>query len=75
MVWDDVRRYTRPHTSIEFLEGDTVVWTLTSVAKKAEPDELAEPRDEGEDDEEKAIEPVAGVNRVVWDLRQSASTR
>ena len=60
--------------TIEFLEGTTVVRTLTSIAKKAEPDELAEPGDEGEDDEEKPLEPVAGVNRVVWDLRQSAPT-
>lgn len=60
--------------TIEFLEGNTVLRTLTSAEKKAEPDELAEAGDEGEDDEEKALEPVAGVNRVVWDLRQSAPT-
>jgi len=60
--------------TIEFLDGGAVVRTLTSVEKKAEADELAEPGDEGEDDEEKAIEPVAGVNRVVWNLRQSAPT-
>ena len=60
--------------TIEFLEGKSVVRTLTSIAKKAEPDELAEPGDEGEDDEEKPLEPVAGVNRVVWDLRQAAPT-
>jgi photosystem II stability/assembly factor-like uncharacterized protein len=60
---------------LEFLEGDTVVRALSSVEKKAEPDELAEPGDEGDDeDEEKAIEPAAGVNRVVWNLRQSVPT-
>ena len=42
----------------------------------AEADGLAEPGDEGEDeDEEKPLEPVAGVNRAVWDLRQFAPTR
>jgi hypothetical protein len=60
--------------TLEFLEGDTVLRTLSSVEKKAEPDELAEPGDEGDDDEDKALEPVAGVNRVVWDLRQTAPT-
>jgi hypothetical protein len=60
--------------TVEFLEGDTVLRTLTSVAKKAEPDELAESGDESEEDEDKPIEPVAGVNRVVWDLRQTAPT-
>ena len=60
--------------TIEFLEGDTVLRTLTSVEKKADADELAEAGDEGEDDEEKALEPVAGVNRAVWDLRQTAPT-
>jgi len=60
--------------TIEFLEGDTVLRTLSSVAKKAEADELAEAGDEGEDDEEKPLEPVAGVNRAVWDLRQFAPT-
>jgi hypothetical protein len=60
--------------TIEFLDGNTVLRTLTSAEKKAEADELAEPGDEGEDDEEKALEAVAGVNRVVWDLRQLAPT-
>jgi photosystem II stability/assembly factor-like uncharacterized protein len=60
--------------TLEFLEGDTVLRTLSSVEKKAEPNELAEPGDEGEDDDDKALEPVAGVNRVVWDLRQTAPT-
>jgi hypothetical protein len=60
--------------TLEFLDGDTVLRTMSSVEKKAEPDELAEPGDEGDDDEEKALQPVAGVNRVVWDLRQTAPT-
>ncbi len=61
--------------TLEFLEGDTVVRTMSSVAKKDEPDEFAEPGDEGDDeDEEKPLEPAAGVNRVVWDLRQTAPT-
>jgi hypothetical protein len=60
--------------TIEFLEGDTVLRRLSSAPKKTEGDELAEAGDEGEDDEEKALEPVAGVNRVVWDLRQFAPT-
>jgi photosystem II stability/assembly factor-like uncharacterized protein len=60
--------------TLEFLEGDTVVRTLTSAARKNTRDELAEPGDEGEDEEgeDKPLEPVAGVNRVVWDLRQAA---
>ena len=60
--------------TVEFLEGDTVLRTLTSVAKKDAQDELAEPGDEDADDEDKPLEPVAGVNRVVWDLRQLAPT-
>ena len=60
--------------TIEFLEGDSVVRTLTSVEKKPEADELAESGDESEEDEDKPIELAAGVNRVVWDLRQTAPT-
>jgi hypothetical protein len=51
-----------------------VVRTLTSVAKKDAQDALAEPGDEDADDEDKPLEPVAGVNRVVWDLRQPVPT-
>ena len=62
--------------TLEFLEGDTVVRTYTSAKKKETTDPLAEPGDEGEDEDgvDKPLEPVAGVNRVVWDLRQSAPT-
>jgi len=62
--------------TIEFLEGDTVVRSFTSAEKKAAPDPLAEPGAEGEDEDgvDKRLEPAAGVNRVVWDLRQTAPT-
>ena len=60
--------------TIEFLEGESVVRTLTSVEKKPEADELAESGDESEEDEDKPIELAAGVNRVVWDLRQTTPT-
>jgi hypothetical protein len=72
--WLKEKPKTDVPVTLEFLEGDTVLKTMSSVARKAEPDELAEPGDEGEDDEEKALEPAAGVNRAVWDLRQPAPT-
>jgi photosystem II stability/assembly factor-like uncharacterized protein len=58
--------------TLEFLEGPTVVRTVSSIVKKAD-DELAEKGDE-EDEEDKPLEPAAGVNRYVWNLRQTVPT-
>jgi len=59
-----------------FSFDDGANWAPFQRNLPAEADGLAEPGDEGEDeDEEKPLEPVAGVNREVWDLRQSAPTR
>ncbi len=55
---------------LEFLDGDTVIRTLSSEkAPKAE--DLAEQakRDEEQKDKDKPVEPKAGVNRLVWDMR------
>jgi len=58
--------------TLEFLEGSTVVRTVSSIVKPAD-DELAEKGDEDEE-EDKPIEPVAGMNRYVWNLRQTVPT-
>jgi photosystem II stability/assembly factor-like uncharacterized protein len=50
--------------TIEILDGDTVLRTFTS--EKPEEAEGAPPRDETR---EKPLEPKAGLNRSVWDLR------
>ena len=55
--------------TLEFLDGTTVLRTLSSIARTTE-DELAE-KGEEEADEDKPLEPAAGLNRFVWDLRQS----
>jgi photosystem II stability/assembly factor-like uncharacterized protein len=55
--------------TLEFLEGSTVLRTVSSIAKPVD-DELAEKGDEDEEGE-KPLEPVAGVNRYVWNLRQT----
>lgn len=49
--------------TVEFLDGDQVLRKFTSEKKEKKE---GEPADE---EEEKPLEPKAGVNRVVWDLR------
>ncbi len=57
--------------TLEFLEGATVVRTVSSGSKPAS-DELSEKGEEDEEQEDdKPLEPVAGLNRYVWDLRQT----
>jgi photosystem II stability/assembly factor-like uncharacterized protein len=57
--------------TLEFLEGTTLIRTFSSVAKPAD-DELSEKGDEDEEEEgDKPLEPVAGVNRFIWDMRQT----
>jgi photosystem II stability/assembly factor-like uncharacterized protein len=61
--------------TLEFLEGTTVLRTVSSVVKPTN-DELAEKGEEDQDEEgeregDKPLEPVAGLNRYVWDLRQT----
>ncbi len=58
--------------TIEFLDGTTILKTLSSVATPGDA-ELKEKGDEDED-EDKPIDLVAGVNRVVWDLRQTVTS-
>jgi photosystem II stability/assembly factor-like uncharacterized protein len=58
--------------TIEFLDGSTILRTVSSVATPGD-DDMKEKGDEDED-EEKPIEPVAGVNRFVWDLRQTVTS-
>ncbi|MEI6668946.1 MAG: glycosyl hydrolase [Acidobacteriota bacterium] len=58
--------------TLEFLDGSTLLRTLSSVAPKVE-DDLKEAGEE-DDEDDKPIEPVAGVNRIVWDLRQTVAS-
>jgi photosystem II stability/assembly factor-like uncharacterized protein len=58
--------------TLEFLDGTTIVRTFSSVAMPID-DELKEKGEEDED-EDKPIEPVAGVNRFIWDLRQAVTS-
>lgn len=55
---------------LEFLEGDRVIRTFSSEKKELEGDlkeRLA--REEEEKEKDKPLEPKAGVNRFVWDMR------
>ncbi len=56
--------------TLEFLDGDTVIRSLTS-EKPARAEDLAEQarRDEEMKELDKPLEPKAGVNRYVWDMR------
>ncbi len=61
--------------TVEFLEGDKVLRTFTSEKKTREGEEAgaagAAPGGggPGEEEGEKPIEPKAGLNRLVWDMR------
>ncbi|MCX6550423.1 MAG: glycosyl hydrolase, partial [Acidobacteria bacterium] len=57
--------------TLEFLDGAAVLRKVSSVAKPA--DNPAAEQGEEEDDEDKPLEPVAGVNRFVWDLRETVT--
>jgi len=56
--------------TLEFLDGDTVIRTLSS-EKPPKAEDLAEQakRDEEQKEKDKPLEPKAGVNRYVWDMR------
>src|SRR5439155_17999382 len=56
--------------TLEFLDGDTVIRTLSS-EKPPKAEDLAEQakRDEEQKEKDKPLEPKAGVNRFVWDMR------
>ncbi len=61
--------------TLDFLDGTSILRTFSSVATPGD-DELKEKGEEDEDedkDKDKPIEPVAGVNRFVWDLRQAVT--
>jgi hypothetical protein len=70
--WLKDKPKTEVPVTIEFMDGATVLRTLSSVATPGA-DELKEAGEEDED-EEKPIEPVAGVNRVVWNLREAVAS-
>jgi photosystem II stability/assembly factor-like uncharacterized protein len=55
---------------LEFIDGDTVIRTLSN-EKPPKLEDLAEQakRDEEQKDKDKPLEPKAGVNRLVWDMR------
>jgi hypothetical protein len=59
--------------TVEFLEGDRVLRTFTSEKKSPEGGEAGAPGGSGagpgDEDAEKPIEPKAGLNRLVWDMR------
>jgi len=55
--------------TLEFLDGQTVLKSVSSVVKPVE-DPAAEKGEEDED-ADKPLEPAAGVNRYVWDLRET----
>jgi len=56
--------------TLEFLAGDTVLRTYSSLKPPKAADLKAQAaRDEVEKDRDKPLEPKAGVNRFVWDLR------
>ena len=56
--------------TLEFLDGDTVLRTF-STEKPAKAEDLQEQakREEEEKDRDKPLEPKAGLNRFVWDMR------
>jgi photosystem II stability/assembly factor-like uncharacterized protein len=55
---------------LEFLDGDTVLRTFTSTkpTKLADLEEQSR-RDEEQKEKDKPLEPKAGLNRFVWDMR------
>jgi len=55
---------------LEFLDGDTVIRTLSN-EKPPRLEDLTEQakRDEEQKEKDKPLEPKAGVNRFVWDMR------
>ena len=60
--------------TVEFLDGDKVLRSFTSEKKTREGEEAGGPPGGGGggafgEDEEKPIEPKAGLNRLVWDMR------
>jgi hypothetical protein len=55
--------------TIAFVEGTRVLRSFTTKLPNKDPDEAFEPGDEGPGHTEKAIELKAGVNRIVWDMR------
>ncbi len=59
--------------TVEFLEGDRVLRSFTSEKKTKEGEEAGAPRGgaggPGDEEGEKPIEPKAGLNRLVWDMR------
>ncbi len=56
--------------TLEFLDGDTVLRSYSN-QKPPKPEDLKEQarRDEEQKDRDKPLEPKAGVNRFVWDMR------
>jgi photosystem II stability/assembly factor-like uncharacterized protein len=55
--------------TVAFLDGARVLRSFTTKLPEKDPDEAFEPGDEGPGNTEKAIELKAGVNRLMWDMR------
>jgi photosystem II stability/assembly factor-like uncharacterized protein len=56
--------------TLEFLDGDTVIRTFSNEKPpKAEDLQEQAKRDEEQKDKDKPLEPKAGLNRLVWDMR------
>ncbi len=51
--------------TVEFLDGDTVLRTYSSLKKESKSDGLPVEEEEGD----KPLEPKAGLNRLAWDMR------
>jgi len=56
--------------AVEFLEGTRVLKSFATKLPEREPDPAFEPGDEGPGDVDEPIKVKAGVNRLVWDMRE-----
>ncbi|PYQ23983.1 MAG: glycosyl hydrolase [Acidobacteria bacterium] len=68
--WLKEKPTEKERVTLEFLDGDTVIRTLSN-EKAPRAEDLAEQarRDEEQKEKDKPLEPKAGVNRLVWDMR------
>ena len=60
--------------AVEFLQGDRLLRRMVTKLPETEPDPAFEPGDEGPGDVDKPITLKAGVNRIVWDLHENATS-
>jgi photosystem II stability/assembly factor-like uncharacterized protein len=55
--------------TVEFLEGDTVLRTYSSLKKESKSDGLSIGLPVDDEEGDKPLEPKAGLNRLAWDMR------